>query len=481
MTKQTKRSYEDLEKENRLLHSIVESVSDGVYAVDNNGTMLVYNPAFGKIEETNPRDVLGKKDYEVYPTPVDRFLRLAVLKNKKPLIQQFMTYNSVSGKQVDMIADAFPFFENDEITAVYAICRDLPSINELTTRLLDRFNYRISKNRKNGTQFFLEDIVGTSYNLALAIKKAYKVATIKSTITLIGETGTGKELFAQGIHNASASSSKPFIAVNCAAIPETLMESLMMGTVKGAFSGATDAPGFFEQAENGTLFLDEINSLSIHLQPKLLRLLQEKTVKRIGGKTERKINCRIICATNEDLFKLVKTGQFREDLLYRLTSVIIDIPPLRERLEDIPLLVQKFIDDFNNEFNLNIKEPTLELMDFFYHYDWPGNVRELEHVIEGAMSLSNKEDTVLKLASIPSIIRKRIADKPLVIKPLNQQKADGRTLNTFLLQCEKEFIESALINNGGNVAATAKQLGIARQNLHYRLRKLSIKAETYKG
>ncbi|MFZ5642493.1 MAG: sigma-54 interaction domain-containing protein [Bacillota bacterium] len=349
------------------------------------------------------------------------------------------------------------------------------------TRLLDRFNNHISKNRKNGTSFSLESLVGSSSSITQAIRKARKVASIKSTVTLIGETGSGKELFAQGIHNASSSASQPFIAVNCAAIPETLMESLMMGTVKGAFSGAIDAPGFVEQAENGTLFLDEINSLSLQLQPKLLRLLQDKTVRRIGGKIERKINCRIICASNENLFELSEKGQFREDLLYRLTAVVLDIPPLRERPEDIPLLAQKIINDFNKAFDLNIREITPELSEFFKQYDWPGNVRELENIIESAMSLSNKNDTLLTIEHVPAIIKRRMEKTTSFRHHINTELFDGENLNAFLRKCEKEFIESTLAKYKGNVAAAAKQLGIARQNLHYRLRKLSIEPDIYRG
>lgn len=482
MSMDKEKTLQDLEKENRLLKAIIEAVSDGVYAVDKDGTILVYNSALEKMEGINKGDALGKKDYDVYPWPVEKYQRMAVLKNKKPLLEQYMAYNSAKGKKVDIVYNSFPFYDNGELAAVYSVGRDLPSINDLMTRLVNLFNNRISKNRKNGTTFTLENIVGFSPSITLAIEKARKVASVKSTVTLIGETGSGKELFAQGIHNASSSASQPFIAVNCAAIPETLMESLMMGTVKGAFSGALDVPGFFEQAENGTLFLDEINSLSLQLQPKLLRLLQDKTVRRIGGNLERKINCRIICATNENLFELAEKGQFREDLLYRLTAVVLDIPPLRERSEDIPLLAQKFIDDFNKDFNLNIREITPELMEFFIQYDWPGNVRELEHIIESAMSLSNENDTLLTLEHLPALIKRRMEKKPPINKQhLNTQQMEGINLNTFLRQCEKEFIESTLAKQNGNVAAAAKQLGIARQNLHYRLRKLSIESDMYRN
>ena len=226
-----------LRRENQLLHTIIDSVSDGVYAAGREGNILVYNKAFEK-------------------------------------------------------------FEGSE--------QDVSAVNQLMQQMMDNFDRHLPKARDNGTHFSLNDIIGASPVMTKAILQAKRIAQTKSIVTIIGETGVGKELFAQGIHNASPYANQSFVAINCAAIPDTLMEALMMGTVKGAFSGATDAPGFFEQAEGGTLFLDEINSLSLHLQPKLLRLMQEKTVRRLGDKRERPIKCRIICASNEDLFESVK-------------------------------------------------------------------------------------------------------------------------------------------------------------------------------
>lgn len=484
MINKRQKKFEELQKENRLLHEIIDAISEGVYAADKDGTILIYNRAFERIEATQRQNMLGKKDTDVYSLPpLANLQRQAVVQSKKPLLEQYMTYQLYTGKKVDIVYNSYPFFENGELTAVYSINRDLPSINELLTKVMSCFGRNKSKNQLNGTSFSLDDIIGTSPPIEQALKQARKIASTSSTIMIYGETGTGKELFAQGIHNASHYSSHPFIAVNCAALPENLMESLLMGTVKGAFSGAIDSPGLFEQAENGTLFLDEINSLSLPLQAKLLRLLQDKVVRRLGDKKERKINCRIISATNQSLYEAASKGLFREDLLYRLTPVILHIAPLRERPEDIPLLALAFVARFNEELNLNIKQLSPELLEIFSSHNWPGNVRELEHVIESAMSVVDATATELSIEDLPSFLLKRMLNNlsaNIPGNPAGKAMPAGKPLAEYLRQCEQDYIENVLKINNGNVSDSAKQMGISRQDLHYRLRKLGIKSATYK-
>ncbi|ATW25812.1 sigma-54 interaction domain-containing protein [Candidatus Formimonas warabiya] len=467
-----------LRRENQLLHAIIDRVSDGVYAADREGNILVYNKAFEQIEGTKQVKMLGCKDSDIYLSetlPVDDYQRSAVLKGKKPILNQFISYLSPAGKKVDLVLNSYPYFENGEIAAVYEIGRDVSSANELMQQLMDNFDRHLPKMRHNGTQFSLNDIISASPVMTKVILQAKRIAQTKSIVTIIGETGVGKELFAQGIHNASPFANKSFVAINCAAIPDTLMEALMMGTVKGAFSGAIDAPGFFEQAEGGTLFLDEINSLSLHLQPKLLRLMQEKTVKRLGDNRERPIKCRIICASNEDLFETVKKGQFREDLFYRLTTQLLYIPPLRHHKEDIPVFLDRFISEMNTELSLNIARIDPAIIDLFSEYHWPGNVRELRHTIECAMTFAQSADTTLSLEHIPAILRTRISQQGLStnqsISPLIEQ---NQKLNDFLAVCEKMFIEAALARSKGVSSTAAKNIGLSRQNFNYRLRKLGI-------
>ncbi len=482
MLEHKQKSREELSRENRLLHEIIDAISEGVYAANKDGTILIYNQAFEKIEATKRSNMLGRRDVDVYSLPLENLQRMAVLQSKKPLLEQYMTYHLYTGKKVDIVYNSYPFFENGELTAVYSINRDIPSINELLTKVVNCFDQSKSKNRPNGTSFTLDDIVGISPLIRQAIKQARRIATTASTVMIYGDTGTGKELFAQGIHNASVYSSRPFIAVNCAAIPETLMESLLMGTVKGAFSGAIDAPGLCEQAENGTLFLDEINSLSIQLQAKLLRLLQDKKVRRLGDKVERKINCRIISATNQNLYEAASNGSFRDDLLYRLTPVVLHIPPLRQRPEDIPVLAQEFIARFNEQLHLTVKQISPDLLELLSLYKWPGNVRELEHVVESAMSIVEHTATEVILEDLPAFLVKRMLNNLAEKKPANHSSSEtaGKPLVEYLRQCEADLIHSTLQLTNGNVSDSARQLGISRQDLHYRLRKLGIKSSTYK-
>ena len=476
-----KKTYEELEIENRLLHSIIDVVSDGVYAVSVDGTILICNKAHKKIDGTIHNHVVGKKDVDVYYLELENFQRYAISKNPEPLLDQYMTYSTITGKKVDIVYNSYPFFQNGNLSAVISVGRDKPSINELITTALNSFNSKKSNRITNGTLYSFEDIIGNSTAIQRTIKQARKVAQNQSTVMFVGETGTGKELFAQGMHNASPYKSRPFIAVNCAAIPETLMESLMMGTVKGAFSGALDTPGFFEQAENGTLFLDEINSLSISLQAKLLRLLQDKIVRRLGDNKERKISCRVISATNQDLFIMARNGLFREDLLYRLTPVILDIPPLRERTEDIPILAKEFVSRFNDSLAMNMGLVAQDLMQLFFNYRWPGNVRELEHVIESAMSLSENTEEILSSEHLPSLIKKRLMSDQETTGLGSIEATSNNPLPELVSQYEKQTIENALILNSGNVSKCAIQLGITRQDLHYRLRRLGIKSVIYKA
>ncbi|WP_021169915.1 Arginine utilization regulatory protein RocR [Sporomusa ovata DSM 2662] len=482
MIEKSQKSLEDLIRENQLLHEIIDAISEGVYAADKDGTILIYNRAFERIEVTDRHTMLGKKDTDVYSVaPLSNLQRIAVLQSKKPILEQYMTYQLYTGKKVDIVYNSYPFFENGELTAVYSINRDLPTINELLTNVVKCFGRNKSKNRLNGTIYSLDDIIGSSPLIKQALKRARKIAPMPSTVMIYGETGTGKELFAQGIHNASCYSSRPFIAVNCAALPENLMESLLMGTVKGAFSGAIDSPGLFEQAENGTLFLDEINSLSLPLQAKLLRLLQDKMVRRLGDKKERKINCRIISATNQSLYEMASKSLFREDLLYRLTPVILHIAPLRERPEDIPVLVMEFVSRFNQQLSLNIKQITPELLELLSSYSWPGNVRELEHVIESAMSIVDHTASELSIDDLPSFLIKRMLISAKPVETPEGAIPSGEALSEYLRHCEQSYIQRILKMKNGNVSDSAKHMGISRQDLHYRLRKLGIKSTTYKS
>jgi len=294
----------------------------------------------------------------------------------------------------------------------------------------------------------------------------------------VGETGTGKELFAQSIHNKSQRAGKPFISQNCAAIPETLMESLLFGTNKGAFTGAIDKPGLFEEAHGGTLLLDEINSLSPALQAKLLRAIQDKTIRRIGGSQEKEVDVRIIATINEDPIEAITHNRLRKDLYYRLSVVTLFLPPLRQRKEDILPLLHSFIEKYNMQFGLRVQGVDDSVINFFYKHDWPGNIRELEHIIEGAMNLIEDED-VITTSHIPARFYELTKNESPIQPPLARWETDkldhtSKTLKNTIKEMEREYIIQILKEHNGNISQAAKYLGLSRQNLQYRLKKYGL-------
>ena len=260
---------------------------------------------------------------------------------------------------------------------------------------------------KGDTKYTFDSIIGTSENFLEVIEKSKRSTRTASSILIVGETGTGKELFAQSIHNGSSRSTQPFISQNCAALPDSLIEGILFGTKKGAFTGSIEGTGLFEQAQGGTILLDEINSLNPNMQAKLLRALQERTIRRVGDTKDKKIDVRVIATINKDPIDAISNDHLRKDLYYRLSVVSLFIPPLRERKEDIPLLAQSFIEKFNALFELNIEGISEEVYSLFYDYDWPGNVRELEHIIEGAMNLMEPGDTRIAITHLPTLFRKK--------------------------------------------------------------------------
>jgi arginine utilization regulatory protein len=303
------------------------------------------------------------------------------------------------------------------------------------------------------------------HNLIASAKKA---AEADCSVLVYGETGTGKELLVQGIHNYSNRSSELFVAINCAAIPETLLESMLFGTVKGAFTGAVDSPGLFEQAGKGTLFLDELNSMSPPLQAKLLRVLQERRVRRLGGSAEIPVGCRIVSSTNVDPWECIRKGQLRKDLFYRLAVISLYIPSLKERVEDIEVLLNHFLNKYQKIYGLGKVKISPELRNVLQNYQWPGNVRELEHVIESAVNMLDGEQ-VITVDHLPLYLKTKLLSQGSAAKALPKG-----TLAEVLTQVEKQVILDALEKHNWNITKAADSLGIVRQNLQYRIRKLGI-------
>lgn len=476
--KELRKEYDRLRKENNMLKMIIDNTREAIIAVNEHDEIILYNTEAERIEDMHREDVLGKKEDDVYVQPFyfsDEVVK-KVIRTGKPIIEQPYWYYLHDGRKTNMIFSVYPYFHEHKIAGAYIIFRNLKQISDfiaMTLEMQKKF-HRDEKNSPAGTKFLLDDIIGGS-SIAKLKKLSREVAHRSSSVLIVGETGTGKELFAQGIHNASLYANGPYVPINCAAIPETLLESLLFGTVKGAFTGSTESPGLFEQAKDGTIFLDEINSMSMHLQAKLLRVLQDKAVRRVGGNTEIPLNCRIISAANQSPVEAVEKGALRPDLFYRLATVTINIPPLRERCEDIPLLVMHFMRKYNHEFGLFLDNIDKDLLRSFCNYHWPGNVRELENFVEGAMNFVSRDEKTLKLKHLPEYYQDRLAladYRNTISAPKVLPKG---TLQNFLTDTERQVIESILEHNQGNISKTAKQLGISRQNLYYKLQTLGLR------
>jgi DNA-binding NtrC family response regulator len=317
-----------------------------------------------------------------------------------------------------------------------------------------------------------DNIIGTSPKMDEVYHLIRKVADTDSTILIQGESGTGKELVARALHYNSSRQHQPFVAINCSALPENLLESELFGHKKGSFTGAVaDKMGLFEEAERGTIFLDEVNSMAMPLQTKLLRVLQERQLRRVGDTKTVPINVRVLAATNEGLLEKVKDGKFREDLYYRLAVIPIELPPLRDRVEDIPLLVHHFLKktvDVNSQDKIDPK--ALEALQC---YNWPGNVRELENAIERASALC--DDNLIRVQDLPPLVLKLAGGHPL--SESSGAMPIGKKLDDFIRDQERRFIEESIKHNGGNREKAAKMLGISMATLYRKLETRAVKAK----
>jgi DNA-binding NtrC family response regulator len=315
-------------------------------------------------------------------------------------------------------------------------------------------------------EFRLENVIGDSAAMRAVLNTVGRVSRSDATVLITGESGTGKELIAKGIHFSGKRKDKPFIPINCAAIPETLIEAELFGYKRGSFTGASaDTKGKFETADEGTLFLDEISQLPLPLQPKLLRVLQEQEITRLGESTPRKIDVRIIAATNQNLEKMVEQGIFREDLYFRLAVVPINLPPLRARREDIPLLVNHFFRRAKEKHGFENLKMSREVVNALSNYLFPGNVRELENLIERMVVLSDGE--ILTAADVPDYITKPV-------QVFGNVKFELPAGNISLDEVEREIIRHALEMHNGNQSQTARYLGITRSALIYRMEKHNL-------
>ncbi|HZK10091.1 MAG TPA: sigma 54-interacting transcriptional regulator [Clostridia bacterium] len=448
-----------------ILKILLEHMHEGVHVVDQEGNSLIYNEALSKIEGLLPEEVLGKKIKDLFPYLNDESSTLIqAMHTGKKQYQNLQDYTNFRGERISTMNRSYPIIKEGKIIGAIELSKDVSHLAELSKEV-GKFKGKNKKNFKPNYYTF-DHIVGESPAIKEALRRAKRCAKSDSTVLIYGATGTGKELFAQSIHNASRRKAHPFVAVNCGALPGTLLESILFGTVRGAYTGSVDSRGLFEQADGGTLFLDEINSMSLELQSKLLRVLQESSIRKVGGEKEHYIDVRVIAATNKDPLIQVEEGSLRKDLYYRLNVLPLYLPELRERVGDIEILSKYFLEK-NLEENQQIKGLSEELIKNLQRHPLPGNVRELEHLIKAAINLKDDDGEHLQISDMPNsyFFEREMGEL---------YNLEDRPLQEYLEELERNLVALAFAKENSNVTRAAKRLGISRQSLQYKLKKYSI-------
>ena len=465
--------YKDLEA---ILQVVVQNINEGIYIVRADGQSIVYNERMSRLEKTEIEDVLGKNVRIVQShIPDEESSLIKALEHKKATLNYYQTFVNQYGKEITTVNTTIPVLgESGNVVAAVEIARDVTDIKDMSNLILDLRNETLHKEKEivfRGLKYSFDKVVGVSESIKEILNKAKKASKTGASVLIYGETGTGKELIAQSIHNESIRRNKPFIAQNCAALPESLMEGIMFGTAKGGFTGAIDRAGIFEQANGGTLLLDEISTMPYNLQSKLLRVLQEGTIRRIGGSKDIPVDVRIIATINEKAEDLIEKNKLRQDLYYRLKIIEINISPLRERREDILPLARYFLKIYGEEAGKPPLNFSKEVEELLINYDYPGNTRELQHIIMAGIYLGeDKEIFGKEQLELPE-------DPIYKTSSYIAEDLKERGLAKYIDNIEKELIKEALESSRMKLANAAKLLGISRQNLQYKLKKHNIQIE----
>lgn len=441
-----------------LLAAIIDSTEDAISVVDAQGNGLLINKAYTRITGLTEADVIGK------PATVDiaegESMHMRVLQERQPVRNVPM---KVGPMKREVVVNVAPVIVDGELKGSVGVIHDVSEIRRLTEEL-ERMRKLVNR---MAAKYTFDDIVAKSSLMRAAVDQAKRVAETSVTVLLRGESGTGKELFAHAIHNASPRHSGPFVRVNCAALPEALLESELFGYAEGAFTGARKGGrrGLFEEANGGTLFLDEVGVMNLNLQATLLRVLQEKEITRVGESKPVPVDVRVIGATNISLEQAVAEGRFREDLYYRLNVIPIFIPPLRQRKEDIPELVAHLVRKLNAEYGRSVRGVDDGAMEYLLSYNWPGNVRELENVLGRAMINMRYQEEVMKREHLPSLGNDGTPAGP-----------EGKSLRPGTLKLkdlkekwEREAVLEALERYGYNKVKAASSLGISVRTLYNKM------------
>jgi arginine utilization regulatory protein len=464
-----------------MLLSVLNGINEGIVLCDAKGRLYFYNDAATEIDSIVTGDVRGKHISEVYHMQDGHLLAIPqAIADKRPNPAVRQRYTTCFGKKVDIISNVSPIVQDGQVLGAFNVLEDWSTVSELqkkNIKLQDKLieiSSATDETKKKSAltaKYHFRDIIYISSAMDKVVARCRQIAQSDSSVMIYGETGTGKELLAQSIHNASHRSCGPFLAINCAAIPDNLLEALLFGTEKGAYTGAESRAGLFEQANGGTLLLDEINSMNTLLQSKLLRVLQDGMLRRVGGVKEIYSDVRVLSNTNSPPHQAIKENKLRRDLYYRLGVVNINIPPLRNHTEDIPLLSKSFIRWFNKKLQKTVQNIDRATLDIFYAYHWPGNVRELEHAIEHAMNIMPTDCSLVTPEYIPDHILE-VADFDGSDERNTQENFSA--IRNAAEHTEREMLSQVLLKNGGNISKSAKSIGISRQNLQYRIKRSGI-------
>ncbi len=408
-----------------------------------------------------PALLFGKHILEVYPSLTEETSTIMrTLKTGKSIVNEKQILTNSENQQVTLISTSMPIFEKGELIGVVDYARFLKVVDSTSTEVETKGLYQLS------------DIITNNNNMIMLKDQIKMVADSNSTVLIYGETGTGKELVAQSIHTSSKRKDKPFVSQNCAAIPSNLFESIFFGTEKGSYTGAQTQKGLFEFADGGTLFLDEINSMDISMQVKLLKVLEDKKVRHIGGHKDIPFDVRFICATNEKLEDLLNSKRLREDLYYRISIVKIYIPPLRQRKDDIQLLANYFIQKYNNQMNRKIRGLSEMVKSIFDSWNWPGNVREMKNIIESAFNHAGGDEILLK--DVQELTRSIEYKSSISYDDSDDNFNDTINLQNAVDKYEKELIQQA-IKSTNSLTEAANKLTITPQSLNYKIAKYNLR------
>ena len=459
-----------------LLARALDQVTDGVQIYDKNACAVYFNRASRGISRIpSGVNVEGRHLLDLYNLDETISTTMTALQTQAPVIDRVDSFraNDFSTAPIASANTSYPIFREGELlgAVVFEQTAEIVERNmkkmEATGKALSAFSQRPPKISFSGYTF--DNVIGSCPKLREAVELARRVAPQDSPVLLVGETGTGKEIFAQSIHRSSRRRGGKFLAINCAAVPETLIESLLFGTKRGSFTGSEDKAGYLEEAAGGTLFLDELNSMSLAMQSKILRVLQEKTFRRVGGSQDLRLDVRVISSCNEDPFKAVAENTFRRDLFYRLSTVMIELPPLREHLEDLEELIRYHLEATAYQFVHAVTRIDPEVIAVLRAYHWPGNVRELFHVLDYAQNVTDSQ--VMEVRHLPPYLLKHRSEPAA---PLPAIDFSRETLQGLMDGYERQVIAQALDHCGYNISRTAQTLGILRQSLQYRIRKYGL-------